>query len=348
MSITSTSERQSHGLSHHHVFAKFPICRPMELNGWSLNFLQVRQRIYYDRAVIPNLVSNGGRIDERSDFHQAERLFGENPPPTPRQEPVPFVGNEDALPGINEEYFEWIDVLESVAAAGERFTMIELGAGFGRWSVNAASAVRLSKKIPFQLVCVEAEPKHFGWIKTHMNDNGIDLREQLLIEAAVNESGEPVWFHVGNPSGWYGQCISDTGPGSEPRSLLRRIYDRSRSMVRGDAVESNGVGLKKVNAVTLSEILSRVQFPVDLVDMDIQGTEAKVIAASLELLKSRVKRLHISTHSHPIERELREMLSARGWALKQDYPCLQVNSTPYGPVEFGDGVQSWINLELEM
>lgn len=36
------------------------------------------------------------------------------------------------LPAFDEEYFEWIDLLEAVTEATGEFTMIELGAGWGR------------------------------------------------------------------------------------------------------------------------------------------------------------------------------------------------------------------------
>src|ERR1700740_3178360 len=56
-------------------------------------------------------------------------------------------------PKLGEEYFEWIDVLETVVAATEFFTMIELGAGYGRWLVRAALAVkRYHGNLPIKLI----------------------------------------------------------------------------------------------------------------------------------------------------------------------------------------------------
>src|SRR5437660_1662339 len=46
------------------------------------------------------------------------------------------------LPGLDEEYFEWCALLQSVRAARERYVMVELGAGFGRWGIRAAAAAR--------------------------------------------------------------------------------------------------------------------------------------------------------------------------------------------------------------
>ena len=54
-------------------------------------------------------------------------------------------GKELSYPTFSEEYFEWIDILESVIATDQQFVMIELGAGYGRWLVIAAVAVVIIK-----------------------------------------------------------------------------------------------------------------------------------------------------------------------------------------------------------
>ena len=44
------------------------------------------------------------------------------------------------LPKVNGlEYFEWLDLLHAVQDARDRFVMVELGAGYGRWAVRAAT-----------------------------------------------------------------------------------------------------------------------------------------------------------------------------------------------------------------
>ena len=58
---------------------------------------------------------------------------------------------EPDLPRFDEEYFEWVDVLESVLLTTERFTMIELGAGWGRWLARGAAAAE-RRSVPFLLV----------------------------------------------------------------------------------------------------------------------------------------------------------------------------------------------------
>ncbi len=68
--------------------------------------------------------------------------------------------------------------------------MVDLGAGFGRWLVKGATAVRQCHgDLPIRLIGVEAEPTHFEWLKQHFNDNGLDPAQHELIEAAVDGAG---------------------------------------------------------------------------------------------------------------------------------------------------------------
>ena len=76
-----------------------------------------------------------------------------------------------AYPSVDEEYFEWIDILESVSLARDRYTMLELGAGYGRWAVRAATALRRRGIQQCHLVAVEPEPLHFRWLQQHLCDN---------------------------------------------------------------------------------------------------------------------------------------------------------------------------------
>ncbi len=106
---------------------------------------------------------------------QHHPLFYQFQPPT---EPVPegfdrdFLGTKirfefwhkpalyPGYPALTEEYFEWIALLESVAEMRDSFTMVELGAGYGLWSVRAALAierlcprpVHLGFSVPFQVI----------------------------------------------------------------------------------------------------------------------------------------------------------------------------------------------------
>jgi hypothetical protein len=81
---------------------------------------------------------------------------------------------ESAPRPLPSESFEWQAVFDAVSEAQRRFTMLELGAGYGRWTVRAAAALRRYRRgVKYRLVAVEAEPTHFRWLQQHTRANGI-------------------------------------------------------------------------------------------------------------------------------------------------------------------------------
>ena len=245
-------------------------------------------------------------------------------------------------PLFNEDYFEWIDVLQSVIDAKKSYTMIELGAGIGCWAVRAAYAVeQYNPNLPYRLIAVEAEPTHFEWMRAHFLDNGIDPDQHLLIHAAVSEKPGEASFYVENPGGstdpgaWYGQALTKDYEVDLP----------SPDAIYGNfSVRRHQSGAKSITvpAVTLAGILDGLRL-VDLIHVDIQGAEFGVIRSAIQELDQKVKRLHIGTHGRDIEAGLRELLKSHHWRCLADYPSFSQEPTPWGPIDFQDGVQSWIN-----
>jgi len=299
----------------HPVFERFRVQRPNVADRIRTDFLGVRTRIEFeaDMPYAPSLCEPAAAD-----------------PVLPR----------DAYPGFDEEYFEWIDVLETVCEARDRFTMIELGAGYGRWLVRAVAALRVVNPLPFRLVAVEPEPTHFGWLHEHLRENDIDPSDHVLVEAAVTAHGRPVPFHVGNAAGWYGQAIADPSAlHSAPVRALRRLMARWR---HSDAAATSVV---RVPSVTLQDLLADLD-RVDLVDLDVQGAEADVLGAAIDALDRKVRRVHVGTHAAEIEEALRVLFRGRGWQAIHDFPCLKASATPYGEIGFNDGVQTWLNPAL--
>jgi FkbM family methyltransferase len=217
-------------------------------------------------------------------------------------------------PAFEEEYFEWVDLLEAVVAAEDHFTMLELGAGFGRWTVNAAAALKHLGRSASTLILVEAEPTHFRWISQHLLDNGIDPATFRLVQAAVAGTDGRVGFyvgetHFGGPASWYGQRIG---------------------------------GSHAVDAVSLNTLLQPLQ-TVDLIDLDVQGAELEVLEAGAQAVDEKVKRVHIGTHSTQIEEGLRSLFGRLGWKCLHSFPCGKAVDTDWGTISFDDGVQSWLN-----
>ena len=255
---------------------------------------------------------------------------------------VPAAVPRSGYPSFDEEYFEWIDILEAVEQADDTFVMIELGAGYGRWCARAAAAVRRKPNCRFQCVAVEAEPAHFRWIYDHFRDNGIDPDDHELIWAAVGAQPGFVPFWVGAADGWYGQSIAVNQVPPLPDAATRRRLKARSALGRPPVISSDERSVVWTPCVTLADILA--PYPrVDLIDLDVQGAEFDVLASAIDLIDQRVRRLHIGTHSPQLEEQLRQLFSAHGWQNINDYPGQSTAQTPYGAIQFGDGVQTWVN-----
>jgi len=231
-------------------------------------------------------------------------------------------------PPFDEEYIEWLAVAEAVASARGRFVMVELGAGWGRWLLNAATLARRRGDLSLQFIAIEAEPRHYRWLLKHFERNGLRAEDHDLIRAAVTgQAGPgPVPFYVGRAVDWWGQCLVIPGQG------LKEVSPRVR----------RGIHIKQVPSITLSDLL--VRYPqVDYIDCDIQGAELEVFAAAAAEVDRRVRSVFIETHRSQNEAGLRAMFRGLGWTNLADFPRSETSKTPYGPITFPDGVQRWVN-----
>ena len=223
------------------------------------------------------------------------------------------------------EASEWKALLDAVADATGELTLLELGAGFGRWTVYAAAAIRRYRPdLNYRFVAVEAEPTHFRWLKQHTRDNGLRRRSHAgtceLVRAAVSRHGRRDRFYFGNPRAWYGQA------------LLRP------ENVGADAP------VRRVRTVKLSTLLEPLEH-VDLIDMDIQGAELEVLAEAAQSL-GRVRRIHVETHTDVIDRELPSVFeqAAGKWRSEIAIPLGVQHPTALGEADFCEGgVQLWRN-----
>jgi FkbM family methyltransferase len=251
-----------------------------------------------------------------------------------------------AYPEPAEEYFEWIDLLESVVAASGSYTMIELGAGYGRWAVRAAfAAQQYDPKLRCHVIAVEAEPTVYGWMRQHFLHNGLKPRRHTLVHAAVTDEPGRVEFNIGGPRGgpydlppnaWYGQFLAKGRTAfGEPRTAGKYCGFKVQ-------LYENGWRSIRIPGITLASILKKLD-RVDLIDLDIEGQELASLTSVAADLDTKVKRLHIGTHGKEIEAGLRELLSAHGWQCRADYSLFSTSETPWGPISFENGVQSWVN-----
>ena len=259
--------------------------------------------------------------------------------PAPVSQEAPAVGLILGRPDIvDEELFEWIDLIESVFEArvrGRTFTFVELGSGYGRWSVRAWNAAIRNglDASSLTIVTVEAESYHSDWLEKNFALNGIPSEQHHHFRAAVsNRSGEGEFYvmQAGKTNRqqqarqWYGQAL-----------VSKENYWR-------------GASTETVRVLRLEQILQCLppDSIIDLVDMDLQGEDSLVLADSISIL-SRVRKLHIGTDSAQEDAAIFELLSGLGWRLvRRYYPGSKVK-TAWGPIRFLDGVMTWTNPRLE-
>jgi FkbM family methyltransferase len=298
-------------VGHHDVFARLDYRPHLAEPGWDVNFLGVRTRAKFFSL-----------YEQLFDISGTRCVLGRPPP-------------------LNEDYFEWITLLEAAVDASRRFTMIELGAGWGRWLANAALAIRQLSGVPITLVGVEPEPKHFAWMKTHLADNGVKRGERKLVRAAATATDGHVWFHVGAAADWYGQAIAER---SVPPPLRARVAALRHYVLRRFGRRDTRT-LEVVPAVSLMTLLRSLE-RVDLLDVDVQGAEADALEPAVASIDSKVRRVYVGTHNREVEARLRAMFERLAWTPIYDFPGGRTNETPWGRMTFEDGVQTWLNPRI--
>jgi FkbM family methyltransferase len=200
------------------------------------------------------------------------------------------------------------------------FTMVELGAGYGRWLVNAHIAAE-QRGLGTMLVGVEGEPTRCSWMREHFTDNGIDPSGHRLVRAAAAAKEGWVVFQTGRADVFYG--------------------NRAATRVRNFGWPLRGGRLRLTRTVNLATAM-RGLASIDLLDLDIEGFEADVLVEGRREL-ARVRRVHIGTHGPDVEQRLRDLFEGLGWRSEVDVPIGTIDRD----VVFENGVQTWRNVLLD-
>lgn len=253
------------------------------------------------------------------------------------------------IPPPNEDYFEWIDALMAARDAGSRFTVVELGAGYGRWGVRAAKAAAARGVTGIRMIFAEAEPTHLAWLHEHVARNGFTPDQYEVIEAAISDEDSETAFYVGMPEDfdaetprkWYGQAIAPAEHDLSDAQADADYRDRKVELL------PNGWRFVRTAKRDVASIAGSWGV-VDLLDIDIQGEELKVLTRMKDLLPTQIKRLRIGTHSPEIEAGIRSLMTDLDFECVRDFACIGERETPYGPVTFVDGAQTWLNRRFAL
>jgi len=95
--------------------------------------------------------------------------------------------------------------------------------------------------------------------------------------------------------------------------------------------------LRFVSTVTVADVLRPLPF-VDYLEIDMQQAEEWTLPPARELLKRRVRLVHLGTHGGGVHRDMAEMFAADGWDVLADLTPETNFDTPDGAFTTGDGV----------
>lgn len=237
-------------------------------------------------------------------------------------------GGVQGVPGLGSnpplhDAAEWVGTLRAVLEARDRLTVVELGAGWAPWLVAAHAAGRKRRLPDIRLLGVEGSAEHIVFIRQHFRDNGLDPDQHRILHGAVAAADGIARFpRLSKPDEDYGAAAAF------------------------DAAETPGKDTYEIPCWSVATLLKDLPPIVDLIHCDVQGAEADVLAAAMDELDKRVRRMVIGTHGRAIEGRLLEQFSSRGWRLEHETTCTYRQLSSGALVLLEDGVQVWRSARL--
>lgn len=261
---------------------------------------------------------------------------------------------ETELPRVNwgESFFEWVSTLMAVRRARHRFTVVSLGAHFGGPLVDAALALQALNPMPFFLVGVEADPHMCAMLDEHFRENGIDPDDHWIINCAVNDTNRPVVFPVSemrtgansmlHSIDQYEQLFESIRQAGKCEEILRNVLTDASTQLYIPLANMEGTPeargeLRFVSTVTVADVLGPLPF-VDYLEIDMQQAEEWTLPPARELLKRKVRFMHLGTHGVRLHRDMADMFAADGWEVLVDLTPDTKFDTPEGAFSTCDGV----------
>lgn len=237
-----------------------------------------------------------------------------------RVEDPPIPGNWHACMA------EWAAALRAVDLAHGRFTVIELGCGWGCWINNTGTAAA-RVGLDTHLIGIEGDEGHIGFAREACATNGFSPDQVTLLHGIAGARPGVALFPRQQQAGvsW----------GLEP------VFNPSAEQLQ-DARQSGR--FDELPVLALADIAAKHPL-IDLLHVDIQGGEADLVQGCLPTLNEKVAYMVIGTHARSIEGRLFDTLTAAGWTIEIERPAiLTVNQKDVTLVV--DGVQGWRNPAL--
>jgi hypothetical protein len=284
--------------------------------GGDINFLGVHVPLYVDELRYPGEYWSGRTSDQWP---------GDSSLPTP----------------FHEDYFEYIDLLFSICKSDKHYQMAEVGAGYGRWVLNASQAIKrlIPKKITSSFFLgFEADPERINFFHEMMKINKIEKKNYKLFEKIVtSKKGKyqkeklPFVINKNSASKFGGMIVDD---------------ERDNLSGRQSISNENWVKIKKLPTVSLMEACSEYGI-FDFMNFDIQNAEIDVIPGSIDTLNKHVKLVHVATHSILADKIVQSTFLDAGWHPRWSFNWKSKVKTTFGKdIQFRDGVFSFTNPHI--
>ena len=270
---------------------------------------------------------------------------------------TPFIGDS---PDGNAEF--WFESADWVLAAADALRFFRHGHAGGLLRLpgcRSYRALQFFNAMPCKLVAIDPIPENIAMTKQHFRDNGINPDDHWLITAAISDTNDPVFFPIGVPGTGIQNCVSTNAAGAR-EVYVRELIDNGRAEeALRNLLAANSTGITKdllpghdfqaeiklVSATTLRDILGPFD-RVDYLEADIQQSEIIVFPPFIELLKKKVRRIHLGTHGQHVHWALHHMFEANGWEIVFSYEPDSTHRSALGTFKTNDGVLTVKNPDL--
>jgi hypothetical protein len=131
------------------------------------------------------------------------------------------------------------------------------------------------------------------------------------------------------------------------KAVLRKLLAKFMGSTKG--ITPGQVEIKFVSALTLADILGPFDH-VDFVEADLQESEIVVFPPCMDVLKKKVRRIHLNTHSRDTHRILHNMFAEKGWEIVFSFEPDSTHDSVLGTFRTNDGVLTvrnpdrWANM----
>lgn len=241
-------------------------------------------------------------------------------------ESFPFPGN------FHGAALEWIAVLRSVLDARERFSMIELGAGWAPWAAIGHVAAK-QKGLSAHVTAIEGDRGHIDYIHHSFRENSIPDNDADVIHGVIGvEDGIARFPRAAQAGHVYGAAAAFSGEGNDGDAFGTFVRHHSGLIAE----------IEEVACYSLATVLNG-KGTIDLIHCDIQGAEGDLFEHHIDMVTKQVKRVFIGTHSADLDRRLISLFPKHGWVCEGIVAAKTRDDQHGDPMLVADGDQVWRN-----